>query len=401
MKNEKLKRELDCIELDEAAWERITEQIRKKMAVHRKRRRQLRISVLLLAAFLLLPAVPSIAKAFLAVTERMARMEPEEIDFYETLIQESEGESFHYSREWTEGEKDRWEILKQAYVNGEKYPRKTIRFLETGEKAEPERVCYEAASGTIWLPENEMSDEDMLQILDFFAKSGYSVQIGSAEIKNEPVVSKGEEDIPVQEKEKTDEYLSAFFQEEMESVQLKEEGITAEGNYLYYLERSMDDAEGFPFWQVQADPETGEPLVIEAVDKEGSVEKEAGLKEDVLQEKQREEFASFFRRGRDYLDRIGFENEGTENRCLFYYGGGEHRLTKLVRFYYLGENAAYEMIFTAENGKICLLRKTQDPEGLLKMELARAQSQVKKNDRLQYVCLVVDAEGNVNEEGDS
>ncbi len=35
------------------------------------------------------------------------------------------------------------------------------------------------------------------------------------------------------------------------------------------------------------------------------------------------------------------------------------------------------------------------------MELARAQSQVKKNDRLQYVCLVVDAEGNVNEEGDS
>ncbi len=84
----------------------------------------------------------------------------------------------------------------------------------------------------------------------------------------------------------------------MESVQLKEEGITAEGNYLYYLERSMDDAEGFPFWQVQADPETGEPLVIEAVDKEGSVEKEAGLKEDVLQEKQREEFASFFRRGR-------------------------------------------------------------------------------------------------------
>ena len=136
MKNEKLKRELDCIELDEAAWERITEQIGKKMAVHRKRRRQLRISVLLLAAFLLLPAVPSIAKAFLAVTERMARMEPEEIDFYETLIQESEGESFHYSREWTEGEKDRWEILKQAYVNGEKYPRKTIRFLETGEKAE-------------------------------------------------------------------------------------------------------------------------------------------------------------------------------------------------------------------------------------------------------------------------
>ena len=401
MKNEKLKRELDCIELDEAAWERSTEQIGKKMAVHRKRRRQLRISVLLLAAFLLLPAVPSIAKAFLAVTERMARMEPEEIDFYETLIQESEGESFHYSREWTEGEKDRWEILKQAYVNGEKYPRKTIRFLETGEKAEPERVCYEAASGTIWLPENEMSDEDMLQILDFFAKSGYSVQIGSAEIKNEPVVSKGEEDIPVQEKEKTDEYLSAFFQEEMESVQLKEEGITAEGNYLYYLERSMDDAEGFPFWQVQADPETGEPLVIEAVDKEGSVEKEAGLKEDVLQEKQREEFASFFRRGRDYLDRIGFENEGTENRCLFYYGGGEHRLTKFVRFYYLGENAAYEMIVTAENGKICLLRKTQDPEGLLKMELARAQSQVKKNDRLQYVCLVVDAEGNVNEEGDS
>ena len=52
----------------------------------------------------------------------------------------------------------------------------------------------------------------------------------------------------------------------MESVQLKEEGITAEGNYLYYLERSMDDAEGFPFWHVQADPETGEPLVIEAVD---------------------------------------------------------------------------------------------------------------------------------------
>lgn len=395
MKSEKLKQELDCIELDEAAWERITEQIGKKMAVHRKRRRQLRICVLLLAAFLLIPAVPSIAKAFLAVTERMARMEPEEIDFYETLIQESEGESFHYSREWTEGEKDRWEILKQAYVNGEKYPQQTIRFLETGEKAEPERVCYEAVSGTIWLPENEMSDEDMLQILDFFAKSGYSVRTGSAEIKNEPAVSKGEEDIPVQEKEKTAEYLSAFFQEEMEGVQLKEEGITAEGNYLYYLERSMDDAEGFPFWQVQADPETGEPLVIEAVDKE------AGLKEDVLQEKQREEFASFFRRGRDYLDRIGFENEGTENRCLFYYGDGEHRLTKLVRFYYIGENAVYEMIFTAENGQICLLRKTQDPEGFLKMELARAQSQVKKNDGLQYVCLVVDAEGNVNEEGDS
>lgn len=105
-----------------------------------------------------------------AYRARLEAMDKEEVQEYYNTAQEGEGEAYTYSREMTEEEETRFRELRAEYENG-KFPEGEIALEET-EGA----LWYNNANRTYYLPERELTDEELLQIADMWAKIDYSLQ---------------------------------------------------------------------------------------------------------------------------------------------------------------------------------------------------------------------------------
>ena len=82
-----------------------------------------------------------------------------------------------FSRAYSDSEKERSEALWQAYKNGT-FPEKVITQVDNAEDAPEGTLCYIRATGIFNLPAQEMTDEEMLQIIDFQHKMSYAVAHG-------------------------------------------------------------------------------------------------------------------------------------------------------------------------------------------------------------------------------
>ncbi len=159
--------------------------------------------------------------AYAAVSAYKARMEAmskEEVQEHYDTEMSGEGEIYRYSRKLSESENERLDILRQEYENG--------RFPE-GEVSKEEidnGLYYNIENRTYMLPDRELTDEEILQILDMWAKVDYSLQ----QINNE--------------KEKAGELETKAF--EVEEVEV----TTENASYIYgrdIVERVYDiDLEG-------------------------------------------------------------------------------------------------------------------------------------------------------------
>lgn len=111
--------------------------------------------------------------AYAAVSAYRARLEAmdrEEMqEHYDTEIA-GNGEAYRYSRKMTESEQERMDLLRYEYENG-LFPEGEIskEVMEGG-------FYYDIATRTYMLPERELTDEEILQILDMWAKVDYSLQ---------------------------------------------------------------------------------------------------------------------------------------------------------------------------------------------------------------------------------
>lgn len=105
-----------------------------------------------------------------AYKARMEAMDKEEMqEHYDTELAGT-GEAYRYSREMTDSEKERLSALRGEYENG-RFPEGEI----SKEKVE-DGLYYDVEPRTYMLPERELTDEEILQILDMWAKVDYSLQ---------------------------------------------------------------------------------------------------------------------------------------------------------------------------------------------------------------------------------
>lgn len=105
-----------------------------------------------------------------AYRARLKAMDKEEMqELYDTEIV-GNGEAYRYSRKMTESEQERMKLLRYEYENG-LFPEGEIskEVVEGG-------FYYDIATRTYMLPERELTDEEILQILDMWAKVDYSLQ---------------------------------------------------------------------------------------------------------------------------------------------------------------------------------------------------------------------------------
>ena len=133
------------------------------------------------AAFVLAAGIVSFpVRAFVEsiVRERMESVPEEEMKGLNDMVQSQHDVlADGFSRAYSDSEKERSEALWQAYKNGT-FPEKVITQVDNAEDAPEGTLCYIRATGIFNLPAQEMTDEEMLQIIDFQHKMSYAVAHG-------------------------------------------------------------------------------------------------------------------------------------------------------------------------------------------------------------------------------
>ncbi len=135
------------------------------------------------AAFALAAGAVSFpVRAFVAsvVQERMESVPEEEMKDLNDMVQSQHDVlADGFSRAYSDSEKERSKALWQAYENGT-FPEKVIAQVDSAEAVPEGTLCYIRATGVFNLPAQEMTDEEMLQIIDFQHKMSYAVEVQAA-----------------------------------------------------------------------------------------------------------------------------------------------------------------------------------------------------------------------------
>lgn len=132
------------------------------------------------AACLLLASVTVTASGLYRA--RMESMNHEKLETYFSGLQEADVAADSYSRPLTDGEKNRLEELRQAYLEEGYFPKRELAMLDSPEKYK-KGVAFYAARSTFFLPEEEMTEEELLELIDFREKRDYSLAKITEEIE--------------------------------------------------------------------------------------------------------------------------------------------------------------------------------------------------------------------------
>ncbi|MDE6387769.1 MAG: hypothetical protein K2L82_08210 [Lachnospiraceae bacterium] len=164
-----------------------------------------RKSLILAAALILLCSVTAVASVG-AVRERMEAMNREKIEAYFAQIYTTKLGADNYNRPYFDTEKKRMEELREAYENEARFPKGELTMIEQAQEYKGRGVAFLGATSSFFFPDEEMSDEELLCIIDFMYKRDYSLQ------KMNEMIAAGEAQMPVireEEVEATDEEILA------------------------------------------------------------------------------------------------------------------------------------------------------------------------------------------------
>ncbi len=118
-------------------------------------------------------AVPVRAFVNSLVRERMEEMPQEEKSAYVETVEEAAVAADGFSRAYTEQEKVRYQELAQKYQEGV-FPESALPQVKSEEEAAGYEFCYLVPAATFCLPERELTDEELLEIIDFTVKRDYA-----------------------------------------------------------------------------------------------------------------------------------------------------------------------------------------------------------------------------------
>lgn len=156
---------------------RSQEGARSQESVKEQRRRHFSLpGVVIPAATLVLVFSVTVSAAVSMYQRRMEEMNQEKLEEYFAQIYAAAIPADTYNRSMTDEEQERLAKLENAYRNEGLFPEETIRLLDSRDAYKGKGIGYYAATGTFYLPEGELSDEELLQLIDFRCKRDYSLR---------------------------------------------------------------------------------------------------------------------------------------------------------------------------------------------------------------------------------
>ena len=109
------------------------------------------------------------------VHERLEAMPEEEVDAILDTEMSIRAEANSFTRDYTDKEKVRYQALLEEYQSGI-FPEKEIPKTDSIEDVNQDETCFIVPDGTFYLPERELTDEEILEIIDFDVKRNYALQ---------------------------------------------------------------------------------------------------------------------------------------------------------------------------------------------------------------------------------
>lgn len=128
-----------------------------------------------LAVFCICISGLGVHAAISAIDERLQNMsEEEKNDYMEMNILGADAEI--YTRDFTDTEVERILVLQEEYKKG-RFPAETIAIVETVADVGDDELAVVKEDGKVHLPKDEMTDEQLLQLIDYDEKTRYTMDI--------------------------------------------------------------------------------------------------------------------------------------------------------------------------------------------------------------------------------
>lgn len=126
-------------------------------------------------------SIPASAKISSYVKERMSQMSEDELGNYmeasdqKNMTREHSTEALTYSRELSEEERTRYKDLFEKYENEGLFPENDLPVVDQVEKpVEIKYPFYETYNYKYYLPDRTLTDEELLEMIDFLHKIDYA-----------------------------------------------------------------------------------------------------------------------------------------------------------------------------------------------------------------------------------
>lgn len=178
----KLKETMDQIHMKEEMQKEIIMKVKRqtdRRAFGKKRSHQ---AVAAAAAFVLIAGavIPSQAGLRHFVKDRLENMPKQELEAVNQMVQsQNNAEADSFSREYSKEEIKRMQQLQEAYQNG-RFPQQTITYTDSVGQIPDDLLRYDPDTNFLYLPDRMLTDEELLQIIDFNYTRDYAVSQGTA-----------------------------------------------------------------------------------------------------------------------------------------------------------------------------------------------------------------------------
>ncbi|MCM1263203.1 MAG: hypothetical protein NC313_10825 [Butyrivibrio sp.] len=177
-----LKEVMEQIHISPKMQEEIIMNVKKQMKHGKKKAWNIKKIAAAAASFVLAIGIisillPSPAQAMVSsfVKARMESIPKEKVQETLDMIRAQDAVADGFSRVYSENEEERSHELWQAYENGT-FPEKEIIQVDSIDAVIEGELCYVNVTGDFYLPEREMTDEELLEIIDLQHKMKYAVE---------------------------------------------------------------------------------------------------------------------------------------------------------------------------------------------------------------------------------
>lgn len=170
-----LKEAMEQIHISKEMQEEIVMNVKRQMESGKRNRKKTVASV---AAIILIAGISGISVQAVVknvVKERMEALPKEKLQSVAAMVQEQEAEADGFLREYSDNEKARIKQLRQDYQNGI-FPEKELIQVDKEEDVVEGSLCYIKSTGDFYLPDRELTDEELLEIIDFSHVRSYAIE---------------------------------------------------------------------------------------------------------------------------------------------------------------------------------------------------------------------------------
>lgn len=178
----KLKETMDQIHMKEEMQKEIIMKVKRQTDRRAFGKKRLHQAVAAAAAFVLIAGavIPSQAGLRHFVKDRLENMPKQELEAVNQMVQDqNNAEADSFSRDYSKEEIKRMQQLQEAYQNG-RFPQQTITYTDSVGQIPDDLLRYDPDTSFLYLPDRTLTDEELLQIIDFNYTRDYAVSQGTA-----------------------------------------------------------------------------------------------------------------------------------------------------------------------------------------------------------------------------